>query len=134
MVNTNSKPKILLVEDDQFIVDMYQVKFKSDFEVEVAVDGKEGLQMLRDKKPDLLLLDIILPKMDGFELLEEMKKDEDLQDIPVLLLTNLGQKSNVKRGLRLGALDYIIKAHYTPAEVVEKVKEVLSQLEEQQEG
>lgn len=127
----NGKPKIVLIEDDQFIVEMYGVKFAKEFEVKTALDGLEGLQLVKQERPDLVLLDIILPKMDGFEVLEELKKDPDLQNIPVLLLTNLGQKSNVKRGLRLGAVDYIIKAHYTPAEVVDKVKQVLEQNKEQ---
>ena len=120
------KPKIILVEDDPFICEMYALKFKSFCQFLVAKDGVEGLEMIRQEKPDLVLLDIILPRLDGFEVLKEMKKDLSLKHIPVLLLTNLGQKKNVKEGLRLGALDYIIKAHYTPSEVVEKVKAVLS--------
>jgi PleD family two-component response regulator len=131
MANTSKKPKIVLVEDDQFIIDMYKIKLASDFDLKVALDGKDGLDLIRQFKPDLVLLDIILPRLDGFEVLEEMKKDPDLKDIPVLLLTNLGQRDNIRRGLRLGALDYIIKAHYTPGEVAEKIKQVLEQIEMQ---
>lgn len=127
------KPKIVLIEDDQFILEMYQLKLQQDFEVKTAVDGVEGLELIKKERPDLVLLDIILPRQDGFEVLEQVKKDPELKDIPVLLLTNLGQKSNIQRGLRLGALDYIIKAHYTPAEVLAKVKQVLEQIQTQQE-
>lgn len=120
------KPSIVLVEDDDFISEMYALKFKSDYDFEVARDGAEGLALIQKVKPDLVLLDIILPQLDGFEVLERLKQDPATKDIPVLLLTNLGQKDNVKKGLRLGAVDYIIKAHYTPTEVVEKVKRTLA--------
>lgn len=132
MATTNKKPKIVLVEDDQFIVDMYKIKLAPDFDLRVAVDGQDGLDLIRQFKPDLVLLDIILPRLDGFEVLEEIKKDPELKDIPVLLLTNLGQRDNIRRGLRLGALDYVIKAHYTPGEVAEKVKQVLEQISAKQ--
>ncbi|OGL75690.1 hypothetical protein A3F52_03555 [Candidatus Uhrbacteria bacterium RIFCSPHIGHO2_12_FULL_47_11] len=122
----NKKPVIVLVEDDDFISEMYALKFKDGYDVHVARDGAEGLEMIKKVKPDLVLLDIILPQLDGFEVLERVKKEESVKDIPVILLTNLGQKQNVKKGLRLGAVDYVIKAHYTPSEVVEKVNKVLA--------
>ena len=122
----NKKPVIVLVEDDDFISEMYALKFKDGYDVHVARDGAEGLEMIKKVKPDLVLLDIILPQLDGFEVLERVKKEESVKDIPVILLTNLGQKQNIKKGLRLGAVDYVIKAHYTPSEVVEKVNKVLA--------
>ncbi|MBI3335829.1 MAG: response regulator [Candidatus Portnoybacteria bacterium] len=120
------KKKILLIEDDSFISQMYSLKFKqTPYDFLVARDGKEGLQMVKEQKPDLILLDIILPEIDGFTLLAEIKKDPELASIPLLLLTNLGQQENIQKGMALGANDYIIKAHYTPQEVVEKVEAFL---------
>jgi DNA-binding response OmpR family regulator len=121
--------KILIIEDDPFLSEMYAAKFsQSGFEAEVAADGKEGIAKIKDKQPDLILLDIVLPKMDGFEILKKIKEDPKLKEIPVILLTNLGQKSEVEKGLALGADEYIIKAHFTPTAVVAKVKEILSRL------
>jgi len=119
--------KILLVEDDPFLSEMYTTKLTADgFEVELASDGKEALKKISATKPDLVLLDIVLPKMDGFEVLETMKKDPAMSQIIVIALTNLGQKEEVEKGLALGADDYIIKAHYTPSEVVNKVRQILT--------
>ncbi|MFH1461152.1 MAG: response regulator [Patescibacteria group bacterium] len=118
--------KIIIIEDDPFLSEMYAAKFtQSGFEVEVAIDGKEGLIKIKDSQPDLILLDIVLPKMDGFEVLKKLKEDEKLKNIPVVLLTNLGQKNEVEKGLALGADEYIIKAHFTPTAVVTRVKEIL---------
>ncbi|MFY9493240.1 MAG: response regulator [Minisyncoccia bacterium] len=118
--------KILLVEDDPFLLDMYSTKFKEvGFDVVVAQDGEMGLAKAKELMPDLVLLDIVLPKKDGFEVLKILKSDGQTAKIPVILLTNLGLDSDVKRGLELGAQSYIIKAHFTPTEVVAKVKEIL---------
>lgn len=122
----NDKKKILLVEDDRFLSEMYAKKLtESGFNVEVAYEGREGSNKIKEFAPDLILLDIVLPKMDGFEILQKIKKDESLKNILVIVLTNLGQKEEVERGLGLGANDYIIKAHFTPTEVVAKVKRLL---------
>jgi len=119
--------KILIIEDDPFLSEMYAAKFgQSGFRVEMAIDGKKGLEKIKTSKPDLILLDIVLPKMDGFEILRKVKEDSQLKKIPVILLTNLGQKNEVEKGLALGADEYIIKAHFTPTAVMAKVKEVLS--------
>ena len=118
--------KILLVEDDPFLLDMYSTKFKEvGFNIVVAQDGEMGLVKAKEELPDLILLDIVLPKKDGFEVLKILKSDSQTAKIPVILLTNLGLDSDVKRGLELGAQSYIIKAHFTPTEVVAKVKEIL---------
>ncbi len=123
MANTH---KILLVEDDPFLLDMYSTKFKEvGFNIVVAQDGEMGLVKAKEELPDLILLDIVLPKKDGFEVLKILKSDSQTAKIPVILLTNLGLDSDVKRGLELGAQSYIIKAHFTPTEVVAKVKEIL---------
>jgi len=123
---TNPVPLVLLIEDDTFLGNIYKTKFEMEkFKVIVATDGLEGLEMAKKKKPDIILLDILMPKMDGFEVLENLKKDKSLASIPVVLLTNLGQKDDVDKGLGLGAVDYLIKAHYKPSETVDKVKSVL---------
>ena len=119
------KPKILLIDDDQFIVEMYALKFReSGFEIETAEDAKTGLKKIKEFGPDLVLLDIVMPTVDGLEALLEIKKG-DGQKPKVILLTNLGQKENVEKGMSLGADGYIIKANFTPSEVVEKVKSLL---------
>ncbi len=121
--------KILLAEDDPFIVDIYTTKLKqAGFEVDVVSEGEEVLKKAREKKPDLLLLDIVLPTMNGWEILRAIRQSEDLKDLPVVILSNLYQKDEVEKGLKFGALKYLIKAHYTPSEVVEEVKKILALL------
>lgn len=124
----NNSLSILLVEDDSFISGMYQTKLTGlGYQVELVEDGEVAADRLQqDPLPDLVLLDVVLPKKDGFEILEQMRGDDRTKKLPVILLTNLGQKPDVERGLKLGADDYIIKAHYTPSEVVEKIKQVLA--------
>ena len=118
--------KILLVEDDKFLRElMTQHMEKEGFEVVGVVDGEEALKRLETEKPDLVLLDLILPGIDGFEVLAKIKQDPSLTSIPVIILSNLGQKEDVDRGLKLGATDYLIKAYFTPKEIVEKVRGVL---------
>ena len=118
--------KILIIEDDSFLSEMYSTKLiQEGFETEIAINGKQGMDKIKNIKPDLILLDIVLPKMDGFEILESVKKDSKLKNIPIVLLTNLGQKNEIEKGLLLGADEYIIKAHFTPTAVVTKIKEIL---------
>lgn len=119
-------PSILVVEDDQFLRDLIVKKLKEEgFSVKEAVDGEEGLRFVRENRPDCVLLDLILPGIDGFEVLKQVKADTSLSSIPVVILSNLGQKDDIDRGLELGAKDYLIKAHFTPGEIVQKVKEIL---------
>ena len=126
MQKNNNKKTILLIEDDKFLAGMYQTKLELEgFEVKLAADGKQGLKMIKSEKPALVLLDIILPEITGFEILKKIKKDIKTKNIPVILLTNLGQKDDVSKGLELGAVDYLIKAHFMPSEVVEKIKKLL---------
>jgi len=122
-----NKSFILLVEDDSFISGMYQTKLKNaGYTVEIIAEGEAAWNRLQqDPLPDLLLLDIILPKKDGFEILADLRAQDRTKNLPVILLTNLGQKPDVERGVKLGADDYIIKAHYTPSEVMERVEKVL---------
>lgn len=121
-----SKLKILLVEDDLFLAGMYVTKLSlENFEVEHAEDGEKGLNYAKSNNPDVILLDIVLPKMSGFDVLKNLKGNPATKDIPVILLTNLGQRDDVQKGLDLGAEDYLIKAHFMPSEVVKKIKGLL---------
>jgi len=121
--------KILLAEDDPFIIDIYTTKLKqAGLEVEVVSEGNEVLEKARKQKTDLLLLDIVLPTMNGWEILRAIRESEDLKGLAVIILSNLYQKDEVEKGLKFGALKYLIKAHYTPSEVVEEVKKVLALL------
>lgn len=121
--------KILLVEDDEMLHGMYTQKFKNQgYEVISAYNGAEGVELSEKEKPDLILLDVIMPKMDGFVALKKIRKNEVTAGIPVILLTNLGQEEDVKKGKELGANDYFIKANHTPQEVVDKVHSVLQSL------
>lgn len=120
---TTERPKILLVEDDDLTIRAYSHGLeRAGFEVMLAEDGDAATTLLKTKKPDLILLDMILPEKDGFELLEEMKADERLKDIPVIILSNLGQESDIEQGRKLGAVDYLVKARVTMKEVVERVR------------
>lgn len=121
--SARTKPTILLVEDDTFLAGMYVTKLTMEhYHVELATDGEMGLAKAQSVKPDLILLDILLPKMNGFDVLRQLKMIPAMQSTPVILLTNLGQKDDVRQGLDLGAADYLIKAHFMPSEVVEKIK------------
>ena len=120
--------KILLVEDEFFIRDLYcRIITAAGFEVIVAEDGEEGVKLSKGI-PDLILLDIMLPKMNGLKVLKEVKSDQATKNIPVVLLTNLGQDSIIKEGFKLGAEDYLIKLAYNPDQVIEKVKGILKKL------
>ncbi|MDP2830598.1 MAG: response regulator [bacterium] len=124
---TQNKKKILLIEDDSFLISMYTTKFElENFEVVAAEDGEKGLGLAAEEKPDIILLDILLPKMNGFEVLKELKNNKETNQIPVILLTNLSQKNEIEQGLALGAQDYLIKAHFMPSEVMDKIKKVLN--------
>ena len=117
---------ILIIEDDKFLRELIAQKLlKEGFEISEAIDGEEGIKKIKEEKPDLILLDLILPGIDGFEVLSRAKKDPSLASIPVIILSNLGQKDDVERGLKLGAIDYLIKAHFTPGEIIEKVRNIL---------
>ena len=105
---------------------MYSAKFEMEaFVVLRAADGMEGLELIKKQRPDIVLLDVVMPKMDGFEVLRQLRATPETANLPVILLTNLGQSSDIEKGLALGASDYIVKANYTPAQVVAKVKEHL---------
>jgi len=119
--------KILLIEDDPFLSDIYTAKLKdAGFEVEVMTEGDAVISKITEKKPDLVLLDIVLPHLDGWEVLKQIKETSSLKDLKVIILSNLGQKSEVEKGLNLGAVKYLIKAHYTPTEIAEEIKKIIN--------
>jgi CheY-like chemotaxis protein len=120
------KPVVLLVEDEGLLTRMYSKKLNNDgYECIIASNGKEALEMAKGKKPDMILSDIMMPEMDGIAFLKELKKDEELQKIPVVMLTNLSDDKFVEEALEIGAVSYIVKNQVVPADVVKKVKEVL---------
>ncbi len=127
MADKNKNIKILLVDDDEFLLDMYAVKFRnSGFGVEVARGSEEALTKLKSGySPDVLLLDLVMPQISGFEFLEMAKKQKLLSGCFVIILSNLGQKEDLERGKKLGVDDYVVKANFTPSEVVKKVIDVL---------
>lgn len=114
--------KILLIEDDLPLVRMYQIVFENTgLSFLEAIDGEEGLQKAREDKPDLILLDLVIPKKDGFEVLKELKSDKATSKIPVFCLTVLGQKEDVEKAKHLGSEDYLIKTEVMPSDVVSRV-------------
>lgn len=129
MTTKNSrKVKVLLVEDDPNISEMYRIKFQEEgYDISTTSKGSEGLDIAKKEKPDIILLDIILPEMDGFAVLESLKSDPATKSIPVIMLSNLGQASDIEKGKKLGAVDYLVKANYTPAQLIEKVQTLLKE-------
>lgn len=128
MSNEEKKKKVMIVEDDSFVMDIYETKLeKEGYQVSEATNGMEALKKLEKEAvlPDLILLDIIMPYMDGLEFLKKIKGEEKFKNIPVILLTNLSQKEEINTGLGLGAKDYLIKSHFTPSEVMEKIKKFI---------
>ena len=122
MTENRTMKKILLVEDDPLLVDVYSTRLKqSGFEVRVVESGEKALAAAEEQKPDLVLLDIVLPHIDGWDVLQSLRSSEKLKDAQIVILSNLGQKEEVAKGLALGAAKYLIKAHYTPSEIVQEV-------------
>jgi len=123
--NANSTT-ILIIEDNKDLIEMYRLKLSLDgFNVEIATDGEQGILKAVEKKPDLILLDILMPNMNGFEVLKALKNNTGL-NTKIVVLSNLGQYENIKEAKELGATDYMIKANTTPTMVVAKIKELLN--------
>ncbi|PIT92164.1 MAG: response regulator [Candidatus Harrisonbacteria bacterium CG10_big_fil_rev_8_21_14_0_10_42_17] len=115
--------RIIIAEDEGFLSKELSDKLeKAGFTVATAKNGVEAMKLMNEERPSLLLLDLMMPEKSGFEVLSEMKSNEGLKEIPVIIISNLGQESDVQRGMQLGAVDYIVKARITMKEVVEKVK------------
>jgi len=114
--------KILLIEDEEIMVNLLQRKLTQEgYEISVARDGEEGLKLIREAVPDLVLLDIIMPKKGGFEVMEAMQEDKELREIPVIIISNSGQPVELDRAKELGAKDWLIKTDFDPQEVLDKV-------------
>ncbi len=118
--------KVLIIDDDEFLLDMYSAKLREmGFGIEIAFSAPEALEKIRaGVSPDVVLLDVIMPGMDGFEFLEAVKKEKLLKNSKIIILSNLGQEEDIKKGLALGASDYIIKAYFTPSEIVKKIEKL----------
>ena len=118
--------KILVVEDDKYLSGAYKVKLlKMGYDVQTASDGDEALTVLKNYRPDLILLDLIMPVKDGFVTLGEIKKNDNLKNIPVLIATNLGQKEDIEKGMKLGAVDYLVKTDTSIDDFVNKIQGIL---------
>jgi CheY-like chemotaxis protein len=121
--------KILIIEDEEILLNLLAKTMKKEgYEIETAVEGEDGLQKIKSIKPDLVLLDIIMPKMDGFEVLEKKKEDLEIKDIPVIIISNSGQPVELNKARQLGVSDWLIKTEFDPQEVVDKVKKVLKKI------
>lgn len=120
---------ILIVEDDEFISDVYMRKLAMEgFEVSLARDGEEALRAIRDRKPDVLLLDIMIPLKDGFQVLSELRADAGLSDIRVVVMSNLSQGKDIAHAKELGALDYIVKSNISLPDMVQRIRKALASL------
>lgn len=122
----NKKPKVLIVDDDKFLLNMYSIKFaKSNFEVNSAVSGDEALSKIKEGyTPDIILLDIVMPGMDGFQILDNLKKNNIAPNAMIIMLTNQGQLADIEKAKSFGINGYIIKATTIPSEVVEEVERI----------
>jgi len=128
--NSNKPPAkgkfILVAEDDQFYANIYKAKLAQEgYQVVVSEDGNQTLKAARERKPDLILLDLIMPVKDGFETLKELRADRNLKDVKVVVLSNLGQEEDIKKVKDLGVLDYLVKTNIPIQSVVEKIRQYL---------
>lgn len=118
--------KLIIVEDDPFLLSILAEKLKeAGFDIETATGGEDGLNKIKSGSFDLILLDMVLPKIDGFKILEELRDDDELKKIPVIILSNLYDKNNTDKAVLLGAREYLVKALNTPEEIVSKIKSFL---------
>ena len=123
----NPSKTILIAEDDKFLVSVYKVKFgKAGFNVIVAADGEQALQVLAKQRPDLILLDLIMPVKDGFEVLKEVRANPDYKDMPIIVASNLGQEEDIKRAKLMGANDYFVKANVHLPDLVAMITKMVS--------
>jgi DNA-binding response OmpR family regulator len=127
-MKTNNKITVLLIEDDSSFRQIYLDMFKSEgYNVLVAENGEIGLDLAKEKKPDLIILDLVLPGLQGFDVLKRIRSDADTRNIPVLVATVLGTYTDVKKGLELGATDYMVKGFFGPREILVKIQSILAQ-------
>ncbi len=124
--DTTMPKKILLIEDEDMLRELITKRLTiGGYEIIQSTDGISGLKAAQEQRPDLVLLDIVLPGIDGFEVLEKIKNDASLSRMPVVMLSNLSQKNDIEKALKLGAVDYFIKINFTSEEVLEKIKNIL---------
>lgn len=120
--------KILIAEDDNYLVNAYRVKLtKAGYEIKIALDGNEALMALESFAPDLIVLDLVMPKKDGFATLEEIKKNDKWKNIPIIIASNLGQKEDIDRGMKLGATDFIVKSEMSLNDLIAKINKIAKQ-------
>ena len=125
--STKAKCTALVIEDEAFILDLLVYKFKDqDWEIVSAMNGEAGIEKAKEVEPDIILLDILLPGMNGYEVLEQLKADESLKDIPVLVLSNYGQKGEIEKSMELGAVDHLVKANIIIEEVINRAEKILA--------
>jgi DNA-binding response OmpR family regulator len=118
---------ILLVEDDPFLIDIYSSKLKgAGFDVKIVEDGATVFDKTKEIKPALVVLDLVLPHIDGWGILKQLKETKETSSFPVIIFSNLSQKSDIDKALQMGAAEYMIKSQYTPSEMVEKIKKFLN--------
>lgn len=128
VASNHMSKKILIIDDDEFLLDMYSLKFREEgFDVEIAFNGLDAIEKISKNglNPDIILVDLVMPNMDGFEFIREIRKKSLVQNSKIIILTNLGQKEDIEKGKSLGVDDYIIKAYFTPSEIVKKIKNIL---------
>ncbi len=119
--------KILIVEDEEYLSEMYKIRFKKEgYEVVVAHDGEEGVKLASEELPDLVLLDLVLPKKDGYQVLEDIRKNDKTKNLIIYIISNLGQNGEINKGFKSGANGYFIKADLTPSQLVSKVAEIFA--------
>ncbi|MDP3093824.1 MAG: response regulator [bacterium] len=120
--------KILIIEDEEIMLDLLQRKLVArGYQISLARDGEEGLKKMKEERPDMVLLDLIMPKMDGFSVMEEIRKDDNLKKIPLIVISNSGQPVEISRIKELGAKDWLIKTEFDPQELAEKVKSLFGE-------
>jgi DNA-binding response OmpR family regulator len=125
------KKKILIIEDEKSLLELYQARFeKAGYQVLSTTNGKPGIEIAKKEKPDIILLDILMPGVDGYEVIRALKKDPQTKNIPILVFSNLGQPEEIEKGLKLGANDYVMKTDLTPTELLEKVERMLIRIKE----
>ena len=119
--------KILIIEDDEFFRELIRKKISSnkDFEFMEAADGEKGLEAIKKEKPDLVLLDLLLPNVDGFEVLSKVRSDSDISKTPIIVLSNLGQQEDIEKALKLGANDYMIKSQFDINQIIDKITNLM---------
>ncbi len=123
--------KVLIIEDEQLLYEMYKfVLVRNNFEVVIATNGEDGIEKAKTLRPDIILLDIMMPKMNGIQTLEKIKKINELKDIPIIMLSNISDKIEEQRCLSLGAVAYVIKSQYMPQEILKIVQKYLNLVEQ----